>query len=125
MYSLHCSDRNTPLFLSSFAEKIIGPFIRDQISRGLHKTRTNPFIRASLSVAYARCGLYKTRNTFLYHLYMYVLRVLCKPRLIWSRINGPNVVPKHLSLVEHRQPAKEYYYTLAVLVYLYDDITCL
>ena len=63
------------------------------LRRGLHKTWTNPFIRASLSVAYVRCGLYKMRRKFLYQLFACfascVSNILCKPLLIWSRINGP------------------------------------
>ena len=84
---------------------IIGPFIREKISRDLHKTRLKK--DASLTVYtsllnffYSRRVLSKTPAHILYRLHAklasYVSRAtgraLYKSRFILSRLNGPNVL---------------------------------
>ena len=77
------ASRNQVAYFSNVTRVVtLGPFIREKISRGLHKTRT-PRINETKSTfaAYPGRGVYTRINSS--------FRVLCRPRLIFPRINGP------------------------------------
>ena len=88
----------------------LGPFIREKISRGLHKKRT-PRINDTKSTftAFSSRGLSWPGSLYSYKTVpfaCYVRRGQSKPRLIFSRINGPIMTPKSFRKRSHKKIRK-------------------